>query len=457
MFARDVGGRARVLWGTCEALFTPRPLGPFYDVVYALGGPLAARLEHDAKPADLFHALLEALREHEQPSVLVLEDVHWADHATLDFIRFLARRIARLPAMLVCTYRDDEVGPSHPLTKVLGEKPPSEQSMLKLPALTRETVDRLARESGRTDIDVFRITAGNPFFVSEVIVARGDAVAPTARQAVLARAGRRSNPARELLDLVSVVPDRLELALLERPLRGDLEALEECAERGLLVLGEGHVSFKHELARIAIEGALSPVKRTRLNRALVEALASMAATSATPSFDLHHKLPVPQASAARSTKPPGYSTVLFPMWTDYRWKSRPPCSNAAPAPRSSSGRATPQWRFISVHSTYGSRCEKTQPWQRICSIGAKSSLRAISTVARKFKRWPMRLSVCSDSMGRVRRLRLQCCGRASPSPDAIRSGHVPSSAKPSPSARQQRRPLHWSRFFIVLGIWKWSS
>lgn len=275
-FARDIDDRARMLWGSCEALFTPRPLGPFYDVVHAVGGVLAERLEQQAKPADMFHALLEAVREHSQPSVVVIEDAHWADHATLDFVRFLARRIARLPAILICTYRDDEVSAAHPLTEVLGEIPPDAQQVLKLPALSRATVDRLARESGRTDGDLYRITGGNPFFVSEVIATRGVEVAPTARQAVLARARRLSSEARELVDLVSVVPDRIELALLEGPLRVPLTVLEECAERGLLVFGQGHVSFKHELARMAIEGALSPVKRARLNRSVLDALTTRA-------------------------------------------------------------------------------------------------------------------------------------------------------------------------------------
>lgn len=276
-FARDIDDRARMLWGSCEALFTPRPLGPFYDVVHAVGGVLAERLEQQAKPADMFHALLEAVREHSQPSVVVIEDAHWADHATLDFVRFLARRIARLPAILICTYRDDEVSAAHPLTEVLGEIPPDAQQVLKLPALSRATVDRLARESGRTDGDLYRITGGNPFFVSEVIATRGVEVAPTARQAVLARARRLSSEARELVDLVSVVPDRIELALLEGPLRVPLTVLEECAERGLLVFGQGHVSFKHELARMAIEGALSPVKRARLNRLVLDALGELTA------------------------------------------------------------------------------------------------------------------------------------------------------------------------------------
>jgi hypothetical protein len=51
---------------------------------------------------------------------VVVEDVHWADDATLDVLRYLGRRVEDLPAVLVVTYRDDEVGPAHPLQRVPG-------------------------------------------------------------------------------------------------------------------------------------------------------------------------------------------------------------------------------------------------------------------------------------------------------------------------------------------------
>jgi hypothetical protein len=296
-FTRESGDRARLLWGACEALFTPRPLGPFYDIVHALGGQLLTQLQNGAKPVDLFHGLLDSIRRHDRPSVLVLEDVHWADHATLDFVRFVARRIPKLPAALVCTYRDDEVGADHPLMSVLGEIPPGDQITLKLPALSRPTVERLAREAGRAEADVFRITGGNPFFVSEILASPTDTIAPNVRQAVLSRARYLSGGARALLDLVSVVPDRLELALLEGPLGVDLGALEECAERGLLVMHQDHVSFRHEIARLAIETALSSVKRTRLNRTMLEALARSTLDPRTLTRLAHHAIAAKDADS----------------------------------------------------------------------------------------------------------------------------------------------------------------
>lgn len=299
-FSRCVGAQARVVWGTCEALFTPRPLGAFYDIAHALGGTLAARLHDGAKPVDLFHALLSVIDEHAQLTVIVLEDLHWADHATLDFVRFLARRIARLPVLLICTYRDDEVTATHPLNETLGDIPAAARALIKLPTLSRDAVEQLAVEAGRRKTDVYHVTGGNPFFVTEVIAARSGDVAPTIRQAVLARAARLSSDARDALDIVSVAPDRLELTLLEGPLQVKLDALEECTERGLLALGQGHVSFRHELARMAIESALSDVRRARLNRTMLEALATIA--DATSNADVltrlaHHAISAQDAAA----------------------------------------------------------------------------------------------------------------------------------------------------------------
>ena len=199
-FAEETGDRTRVLWGSCEALFAPRPLGPFYDIVHALGGPLLVQLQADAKHVDLFHALIDDLRRHEQPSVLVIEDVHWADHATLDFIKFLGRRISKVPAVLVLTFRDDEIGAEHPLSAVLGELAADSRLRLKLPVLSRATVEDLAREAGRAPSDLYRITGGNPLFVTEVLRADTDTVAPSIRESVLARTRHLSAEARELLD-----------------------------------------------------------------------------------------------------------------------------------------------------------------------------------------------------------------------------------------------------------------
>ena len=149
---REFAGRAdkgcRVLWGWCEALFTPRPLGPLQDMAQALDPQIAALLEQTAAPERLFPALLNALQDVQRPTVLVFEDVHWADNATLDLVKYLGRRIALLRAMLVLSVRSDEVGADHPLTQVLGDLPSATVTRIALGPLSADAVAALARRGG---------------------------------------------------------------------------------------------------------------------------------------------------------------------------------------------------------------------------------------------------------------------------------------------------------------------
>lgn len=114
----------RLLVGHCDDLSTPRTLGPFRDLVDQVGAELTRALaeggERDAVPA----ALRAELDWAGHPTVLVVEDVHWADEATLDVLRYLARRIAGLPAVLVLTYRDDELTREHPSSNCSGRRRP---------------------------------------------------------------------------------------------------------------------------------------------------------------------------------------------------------------------------------------------------------------------------------------------------------------------------------------------
>src|SRR5262245_32892492 len=111
-FARTHGRTWRVLKGHCDALSTPSPLGPLHDIAPQLangviGGSLQAQLEADGPRAAIFPAVLDALRQCQQPTLLVIEDIHWADEATFDLIKFLCRRIDRARVLLLLTYCDE--------------------------------------------------------------------------------------------------------------------------------------------------------------------------------------------------------------------------------------------------------------------------------------------------------------------------------------------------------------
>jgi DNA-binding CsgD family transcriptional regulator len=265
---------ARVLWGACDDLITPRPLAPFRDVAEDLGGALAAAFESGAPPHEIALALLGAARA-EAPTIVVLEDVHWADEATLDALRLLARRVERTRLLVVATYRDDELTGSHPLRLVLGDvgRGPAVERLAVAP-LSPEAVTRLAEATAVDPDELHRLTSGNPFFVTEVLAAEGATMPATVRDAVLARAARLDADARAVLDAVAIVPQCAELWLLGALAGEHADGLGSCLESGMLVARADAVEFRHELARRAIEESLEPRLRLALHGRALAALAS---------------------------------------------------------------------------------------------------------------------------------------------------------------------------------------
>jgi DNA-binding CsgD family transcriptional regulator/tetratricopeptide (TPR) repeat protein len=275
-----------VLWGACEPLFTPRPLGPFVDLAEDAGGALAARVQEVSGPSDLASALVQELRRR-GPVVLVVEDLHWADEATLDVVRMLARRVESLPVLLVLTYREEGVDRMHPVRVVLGELPSRVQVRLPLAALSPAAVSELAAATAVDSRELAQRTGGNPFFVTEVLAAEGAELPATVRDAVIARAAALGPAARRVLDAVSIVPQRTELWLLEQLAAGADEGLGECLESGMLRSEGASVAFRHEIARVAVEGALPPHERLALHRAALAALAA-STERADPARLAHH-------------------------------------------------------------------------------------------------------------------------------------------------------------------------
>ncbi len=268
-----VGGR-RVLWGACDVLFTPRPLGPLIDVAEAAGGELANVVGSGAVPYEVAAAVGRML-EQWRPSILVLEDVHAADEATLDVLRVLARRVDGLPALMIATYRDVGLERSHPLRVALGEiAAVSQIARLRLAPLSHEAVVRLAAGQHAAPDDLYLKTAGNPFFVTQALAAADEEIPATVRDAVLGRAARLSPGARRLLDAVAVAGKQAELWLLDAVASDCSECLEECIASGMIVARTRVVAFSHELARLAIEESIPMQRRLALHRSALEALQS---------------------------------------------------------------------------------------------------------------------------------------------------------------------------------------
>ncbi|HXO99017.1 MAG TPA: AAA family ATPase [Luteibacter sp.] len=252
---RDRTGEGdRVLWGSCEALFSPRPLGPIYDMAAAFDADVQGMLGADGPRARLFTAILADLQQSPRTTLVILEDLHWADTATLDLVKYLARRIQPLHAVLLLTYRDDEIGDRHPLRTVFGDLPADAAIRVPLQPLTEEGVAQMARQSGCTEDGIFTTTGGNPFFVTEIL--RSDGVPATVRDAVLARAARQPAEVRALLDLVAIVPARAEIAMVDAVLAPTADVISEALASGLLTVADGAYAYRHELARMAMENAM---------------------------------------------------------------------------------------------------------------------------------------------------------------------------------------------------------
>src|SRR3954470_6936950 len=118
-YLQRLSADTRTFVGACDDLITPRALGPFRDAVRWRGGPLADSINRDGDRDQVFNAVLEELSHPRDVTVLVVEDVHWADDATLDVLQLVVRRIDTLRAVVVLTYREDEIRDDHPLRAIL--------------------------------------------------------------------------------------------------------------------------------------------------------------------------------------------------------------------------------------------------------------------------------------------------------------------------------------------------
>ena len=265
-------GSARIVRGACEPLFTPRPLGPLIEIAEELGGDLFTLVERGAKPYEVVAALAQEL-DGPSPVVCVLDDLHWADEATLDVFRLLARRIESVPVLVVAGYRGDEIDVAAPLQIVLGELATSPAiTRMKLSPLSPAAVAELAEPHEADADELYAKTAGNPFFVVEALAGGAAAIPETVRDAVLARAARLSPAGRSLLETVAVVPPQAELWLLDAIAGPSVDGLEECLATGMLRSDPTGIAFRHELARLAIEDSIAPSRKLELHRAALAAL-----------------------------------------------------------------------------------------------------------------------------------------------------------------------------------------
>ena len=278
-FVADLPPGSRVLVGACDDLSIPRPLGAIHDLAGSLSAALERALAEDASPHEIYRLLLDELALPPRPTVLVLEDVHWADEATLDVITLLARRIASLPVLLLLTCRDGEAPPGHAVHSAIS----GSSSVVELGPLSASAVASLTGDGAE---DVYAATGGNPFYVTELLAARTAEELPRSiANAVRGRVSRLSPEERRLVELVSVVPNRVPTSVLDAIAAGWAATAEEPERRGLLEVQPRYVRFRHELARNAIRSGIPIAARRGLH---AEILAALLAADADPADIVHH-------------------------------------------------------------------------------------------------------------------------------------------------------------------------
>lgn len=260
----------RVLSGRCDDLFAPRPLAPLSDIARQVGGPLRLALDRGDQPA-AFDAFLDLVSSGPRPQIVVLEDLQWADDATLDLLRFTARRLDQVGCLLIGTHRDD-VALDHPLRRAIGSLTGPDVHRLHLSRLSVESVRALAAGRAIDPVALHEATGGNPFFVVQVLAGEPWAIPTTVRDAVLARVAALSRPSRDALAAAAVLGAQASTPRVMALAGCDFDALEACVTAGLLDDHGVRLAFRHDLSRAAVEESLTPWRRRTLHAAALRVL-----------------------------------------------------------------------------------------------------------------------------------------------------------------------------------------
>ena len=270
---------ARVLWGDCVPMQAGElPYAPFMAALRGIAEPAPPTL---AEPGDAraqrFEAVVSALGRlaRDGPVVLVVEDLHWADDATQDLLRFLVRNLEGMPLLVVTTVRTDEPHVPAPLQRLIAELTRS-ADRLDLAPLDREpTARQLAGILGATpdEATVGRIHAsaeGNPYFAEELLAA-GVRSAPL-RSVLLARLADLDPDDRRVVELVAAIGQGVEHDLLMCVTGGAEATLRELVDRGALVCDGTRYRFRHALMGEVVYADLLPPERRARHATIARAL-----------------------------------------------------------------------------------------------------------------------------------------------------------------------------------------
>ncbi|HEX5163937.1 MAG TPA: AAA family ATPase, partial [Thermomicrobiales bacterium] len=303
------------LSGGCYDLTTTPPYGPWAEILAGFpedddlhqvpaqlraGGGLAG-IDSQAALFDLTIRFLTSVAE-VRPLVLLLEDLHWADPASLDFLRFASRSIQHTSILLLATYRDDEITRDHPLSALLPalvrEAPVHRLHLgrLERPAvldLVRERYELPAGDEARLIAYLLDLAEGNPFFTRELLHSLeeqrllvlsvgawaladlADSSVPSLiHQIIEGRLARLDLATRSLLERAAVVGFDTPLDILQTLDGTDDRELDDALHRAIehhivtINHGSRSIHFSHALVRQAIYQAIPPLRRQALHRAV---------------------------------------------------------------------------------------------------------------------------------------------------------------------------------------------
>ncbi|MET9328295.1 AAA family ATPase [Tsukamurella sp. NPDC003166] len=272
----------RVVWGACDPLGTPRPLGPLFDVAAALGEPTRAALTSAEHAYQIFDAVAADLAR--EATLLIIDDAHWADQGTTDLLRHLLRRIRRISALVVVGARSGESADvvrllSGDIARTAGS------ASIAVRPLSARGVAQLVGELPLDPQVLHRVTAGNAFFVTQMIEHQGQTLPATVRDAVLARTVGLPAACWEVMNLLACAPGPLSDAVLG-PLGVSTEALRRLDELHLIHRTGRGIAFRHDLCRLAVLEVIPPGAEPQLHRRLLAAYDGVGGTD--PVIVAHH-------------------------------------------------------------------------------------------------------------------------------------------------------------------------
>ncbi len=269
-FCKQQQDHCMLYQGACDALFTPRPLAPLYDIIWQVNKGMWPASYTIEERSELFLKFFHELSRQKEKMLIIFEDIHWADEATLDFIKFFSRRITQLRCLFILTFRDDEINTTHPLRNVFSDLSPDAFTRMQLTPLSKEAVYKLADKKGYDAENVYSISGGNPFYVNEILASYSPGIPENIKDAILSVYDRQEEGTKQVWQVFSVIPEGMEINRFAKIKSSWDEIMDHCFALKIIIVKNDRVIFKHELYRRTIEESLSSVKRIALNKKILE-------------------------------------------------------------------------------------------------------------------------------------------------------------------------------------------